>query len=200
MIASKFGQVIGVTGNIGSGKTLVLKMLKKMGFLTFSLDGYVHSLINKNKSVIEGITHNFPECVEKGMISRKLLANKVFSNNGSMLVLERIITPYTEQKIKYLSDQVRKNRNRSIVMEVPLLFERKREIYFDKIICLYSSTNTMLKRVMNRCNMDEKKFYAIINNQLDKNEVKSQVDYLICNENRHYLLKFIKKIIKKCQI
>ena len=90
---------------------------------------------------------------------------------------------------------INKNKSRSAVIEIPLLFEKNREKYFDKIIYLYSSTKTMLNRSLNRKNMNRKRCFDILENQYNKEEVINKVEFLIYNENKHYLFKYLKQII-----
>ena len=194
-LSPRHGNIIGITGNISSGKSLALSVFKKNGFLTFSLDNYVQKIIDHNSSLKEKISTKFPSCVINGNISKNILGNIVFNNKSAMLNLEEIISPYTKKHIEKIYSMVHQNKSRSAVIEIPLLFERNREEYFDIIIYLYSSTKTMLNRALSRKNMNKKKFFAILKNQINKEEIFNKVDYLIYNENRHYLLKSLNQII-----
>jgi dephospho-CoA kinase len=195
-LGARHGNVIGLTGNIASGKSLALAVFKKSGFLTFSLDNYVHKIMNENYSLKEKICIKFPNCVINGNISRSILGDIVFNNKSDMISLEEIIAPYTKKRIEEIHNMINKNKYRSAVVEIPLLFEKNREKYFDKIIYLYSSTKTMLKRSLNRNNMNRKRFFGILENQYNKEEVINKVDFLIYNENKHYLFKYLKQIIQ----
>ncbi|MFK7761495.1 MAG: dephospho-CoA kinase [Candidatus Midichloriaceae bacterium] len=191
----RYGYLIGLTGNICTGKSLALATFKKMGFQTISMDKYVDDIMSIEISLKNKIAEKFPNALINGNISKKLLGNIVFLNKDAMNDLEKILTPYAKGKIQQISNEVHINRARSTVVEIPLLFEKKREQYFDIIIYLFSSTKTMLNRALKRKNMTENKFFAILDNQAPKKEVIHKVDYLIYNENRHYLLKSIKNII-----
>lgn len=191
----RYGYLIGLTGNICTGKSLALATFKKMGFQTISMDKYVDDIMSIDISLKNKIAEKFPNALINGNISKKLLGNIVFHNKDAMNDLEKILTPYAKGKIQQISNEVHINRARSTVVEIPLLFEKKREQYFDIIIYLFSSTKTMLNRALKRKNMTENKFFAILDNQAPKKEVIHKVDYLIYNENRHYLLKSIKNII-----
>lgn len=195
-LGARHGIIIGLTGNIASGKSLALAVFKKSGFLTFSLDDYVHRIMNENASLKEKICIKFPNCVINGNISRSILGDIVFNNKTAMLSLEEIIAPYTKKRIKEIYGMIHKDKSRSAVIEIPLLFEKNREKYFDIIIYLYSSTRTMLNRALSRKNMNRKRFFGILENQFNKEEVVNKVDFLIYNENKHYLFKYLKQIIE----
>jgi dephospho-CoA kinase len=192
----RYGFLIGLTGNICTGKSLTLTIFKKMGFQTISMDKYVDNLINTDNSLRNKIAEKFPNSLVNGDISKKILGDIVFHNKNAMYDLENIFTPYTKEKIQQISNEVHQNKGRSTVVEIPLLFEKKREKYFDVIICLFSSTKTMLNRALSRNSMTENKFFAILDSQIPKKEIFHKADYLIYNESRHYLLKSIRTIIK----
>ena len=194
-LLSRGGQVIGITGNICSGKSFALKYFSKRGFKTVSIDSVVHKAMQENNYIKKKISKVFPEALKNGNICRVSLGNIVFNDKSMMRKLESIIHPYTHSKIKNLSETTRYYRTRSIVIESPLLFERNREKYFDYIICLFSSPKTMLKRALLRKNMNKKKFYAILNNQMTLKDKIHKANYLICNENKFHVFQSLNKII-----
>lgn len=189
------GYLIGLTGNMCTGKSLALEIFKNLGFQTISMDRYIGDIMKIDICLKNKIADKFPSSLISGKISKKLLGDLVFHDKYAMNNLEKIFAPYTKEKIQQISNSVHKNKNRSTVVEIPLLFEKKREQYFDIIIYLFSSTKTMLNRALKRKNMTKSKFFAILNNQISQKEVIHKAHYLIYNENRHYLLKSIKKII-----
>ena len=189
------GQVIGITGNICSGKSFALKYLNKRGFKTISMDSLVHKAMREDHHIIQKISEFFPSALKNGSICRASLGNIVFNNQLMIEKLEDIIHPYTRDKIKCLSEMARHHKSRSIVIESPLLFEKKREKYFDFIICLFSSQKIMLKRALSRKNMNKERFYAILNNQMELKKKVHKADYLICNHNRFHVFQSLNKII-----
>ena len=189
------GQVIGITGNICSGKSFALKHFAKRGFKTVSVDSLVHKAMQEDNDIKQKIREIFPEVLKNGNIYRVSLGNIVFNDKLAMQKLESIIHSYTHNKIKYLSWMTRYCITQSMVIETPLLFEKNREKYFDYIICLFSSIDTMLKRALSRKNMSKKKFHAILNNQMPLEKKIHKADYLICNQNKFHLLQSLNKII-----
>jgi len=195
-LIAKKGQVIGITGNICSGKSFALKFLRKMGFNTISMDALIHKALEQDEEIKQEISKTFPNALQNGEISRTKLGGIVFQDKIAMQQLESILHPYTHNEIKKLAQSVKDNRGaRSIVIEVPLLFEKNREVYFDRIICLTSSHATALKRALLRKNMNEEKFSAILSNQMPPEEKIHKADYLIYNENRFHTLHVLNQLI-----
>ena len=187
--------LIGITGNICVGKSLALTIFQKNGFHTISMDAYVHHIMISDVYLKEKIVAKFPGSLINGSISREFLSNIIFYDRKLMNDLAEILIPYTKNKIQEISSLIYSHYGRAIVVEIPLLFENKREKYFDVVIYLGSSIKSMLNRALKRDNMTEKKFFAILNHQLPKKEVIHKVDYFIYNESKRYLLKSIKNII-----
>lgn len=193
-LSKRYGQVIGLTGNLCTGKSLALAVLKNMGFLTISMDKFVHRIMSNNSSVKAQIVEKFPNVLKDDKICRVTLGDLVFSNRTNMANLEAIISPYTKEKILDTVNRVRCTRERSVVLEVPLLFEKKRERYFDIIIYLYSSYEEILKRALKRTNMTTRKIFTILSSQCSPKNVRHKVNYFIYNCNKRYLIKSLKNI------
>lgn len=90
--------VIGIIGNIGAGKSLVRKMLERLGGLGIDADSLSHRALLKGSPVYEKVISQFgPELLnEKGQIERRKLASLVFANNGNLLILENLVHPAVE--------------------------------------------------------------------------------------------------------
>jgi dephospho-CoA kinase len=94
-------RVIGITGSIGTGKSTVLRMLKKLGAKAIDADHLVHLVMAKGTTVYEEVVEAFGERVldPKGEIDRKRLAALVFSDGEALKRLEAIIHPVVERLV-----------------------------------------------------------------------------------------------------
>jgi len=90
--------VIGITGNIGAGKSLVRKMLERLGGLGIDADSLAHRALLKGSPVYEKVISQFgPQLLnEKGEIDRRMLASVVFTNKENLFILENLIHPAVE--------------------------------------------------------------------------------------------------------
>ncbi len=176
IITPNSGVVIGLTGGIGSGKSYALSCFKKLGFKVFDTDKCVHDLMKKGNLGYEKLSKIFPEAAGKNSISRKKLANIVLGNKTNLSKLEKIIHPLVR---KAQQEFVRDNKGLSIVFEVPLLLENKREEYYDYVIATISDIDTRKKRVMSRKGMTEMKFDAILAKQVSDRIRRGKSDFII---------------------
>lgn len=139
---------IAVTGGIASGKSTVCRLLQKHQAYIVDTDTIVHQLLASDTSVKEKVIQIFGQEVEtKGKIDRKKLANKVFSNKQKLLQLESIIHPHVFQRIEEIYQKIkREGRYKYFVVEIPLLFETKKQKEFDFVICVDATDENIAKR------------------------------------------------------
>ncbi|HHX80598.1 MAG TPA: dephospho-CoA kinase [Acholeplasmataceae bacterium] len=170
--------IIGITGSIGTGKSVVTKYLANSGYPVLDSDLLAGEEL-KNEEVIKEIVSYFGELVlSNGKIDRKKLGELIFRNKSDRETLNRIIHPRVIAKI----EEKAKQAEGLLFVDVPLLFEAKLEHLFAKIIVVYTSKETQLKRLMVRDRIDEEYALAKIAAQMDIEEKKKRADYLVNNE------------------
>lgn len=93
--------IIGLTGNIATGKSAVMRLAAERGALTIDADAVVHELLNSDKKLQQGIAGQFSSRVLKsdGRIDREMLGQIVFSDPDALAILEALVHPATRQEI-----------------------------------------------------------------------------------------------------
>ena len=168
--------LIGLTGTIGSGKTFALSFFKSKKIAVFSADNEVRKIL-ENKNVKKKICKKFPEVFFKKKIDKKKLALIVFSNKKKLKYLEKIIHPLVKKK---KNDFLKKNKKeKAIVMEIPIIFEKNKNKKYDCIILMNVNKKTQHDRVMKRENMTPQLLKRILSNQTANK--KKKADYVINN-------------------
>ena len=157
---------IGITGNIGSGKSTVSDIIKKLGYKVFESDQEVSKLLD-NQEMVRAIKEEFNSkikgLIKKDKIDRSRLSDFVFSNATGLKKLESIIHPKVwEEKEKFFIKNI---KEKIVFLDIPLLFEKKLQSNFNYIIYTFVAKRIQKERVLNRKNMNEKKFNQIISNQ-----------------------------------
>ena len=139
---------IAVTGTVASGKSSVLKYFYEYGAYIVNSDQIVHELLVPETVLGKQIINLLgPEIVEKGQLSRKKIANKVFKTSGKLQTLEAIIHPHVLSKIEDLHKEVEKQQKHSLfLVEIPLLFEIGAESFFDYTITVTANEKISQKR------------------------------------------------------
>ncbi len=143
--------IVGLTGVMGSGKTTVLKMFKKLGARILSSDEVVHRLYRDKKLMnkIHRIHRDKSVDVDKVLrlsdtTQRIRLAKKIFSSRKYVRKINSIVHPRVKKEIRVF---LRKNRGFLNVVEVPLLFEAHFEDLFDRTVVVAASSGILKKRL-----------------------------------------------------
>ena len=192
---------IAITGQIGTGKSVLLNQFKFLGYKTYSSDQMVKDLYAKDKHIINEIRKLNPSLILNKKIRFVELSNKAFKEPSFLLKLEKIIHPRLHHIRSRIikTNQINRNTNRNIIVfEVPLLFEKKLQNNFDLVILLKCQKYLQIKRVLKRANMNRKKFENINKKFIADRKKITLSDYVINSGigKNHTMMK-IKEIIKK---
>ena len=186
---------IAITGNIGSGKSTITKIIRELGFKVFDSDKEVKKALT-NKDLINQISKEFklkiPGLIKKNTINRAKLGEFVFSNPEELKKLEQLVHPKVwESKEKFF----KKNCNeQAVFLDIPLLFEKKLQSKFDFIIRTRVSEEVQKRRVLKRKNMTIAKFNHIRKAQINFSGVENTLISLDINTQED--IKIIKKKVK----
>ena len=140
-------KLVGITGGIGSGKTTLSNHLKKLGYLVHESDSVVSEMYTKpKKQFLSFIKEKISQdAVNHNKINKTEIANVIFNNKAIKKLLETRI----HKEVQSSRDAfIKKNKNKLIFADIPLLFENKLEKEFDLVICIISSKKNRIKRVL----------------------------------------------------
>lgn len=180
-------KLVAITGSIGCGKTTIAKIVGKLGYTVFDVDGWVRRLYFK-KDFIKVIQEHFPAVAENGQVNKRALRNIVFSDNRQLKVLEGLIHPFLRETLK---DVIRKNacRNDIFFIDVALLFEMGWDRYCDFILVADVDYEIQKQRVMNRDKVTAEDFDKINNVQLSNSYKINLADVVVNTDKSKKLLK-----------
>lgn len=168
--------VIGITGSIASGKSLVTNYLKQKNYKVIDCDKIAHEVLEK-ECVIKNISDVFPDVLINGKIDRTRLAKIVFNDMSKKTLLENITMPYIIKEIKnQLTDE------KLIFLDAPTLLENNLLYLVDKLIVIKTSKDIQLNRLMLRDNIDVEYATKKINSQWPIEKKIEYADYIIDND------------------
>ena len=183
--------IIGVTGSIGVGKSVVFKYIQeKMGDLAEYIDADIitHNIYEKNE------VKNFL-FREFNTINRKEIGKIVFSNKESLEKLNKFMH---KSIIEEIDIRIKKSNKKYIFADIPLLYELKLEYMFDKIVVVYASRDIQILRIINRNNLSKDDAIKRIDAQIDIEEKRRKADYVIENMETIETLRYnVDKILEK---
>ena len=139
---------IAITGGVASGKTSACRYFEELGAFVASADAIVHELLTPATDLGQQIIRQFgSDILQNGEISRKILAEKVFSAPEKLKKLEELVHPAVLKKIEELYKEVcKKEGYSSFVVEIPLLFEIQGEKFYDAVVSIVADEAIAKKR------------------------------------------------------
>ena len=143
--------IVGLTGNLASGKTEAAKLFQKKGAHVIDADGIARRLTQRNAALKRAIVKVFGKSFvgRGGQIDRRKLAWHVFSNPKDLRKLNVIVHPSVIFEI-YKEIEKFRSKKRILVLDVPLLFESKMEKLADFTVVVKASEANMLSRASRR--------------------------------------------------
>jgi dephospho-CoA kinase len=170
--------VIGLTGGIATGKSTVSEMLKKQGYALVDADRLVKEIYALPETMAF-IQKEFPDVIENGKIQFHLLRQKVFLNREVKAIVEALIYKKLPETFQKAFEKF--NKPTILIYDVPLLFERDMQGYFDLTVLVYAPRKIQRARLMNRDGHLEDMANNILDQQMDIEEKKLKADFVIDN-------------------
>jgi dephospho-CoA kinase len=181
---------IGITGGIGSGKSLVCRIFNCLGIPVYDADSRAKSLMVSDHVLMEGIRKEFgSESYDTvGNLNRQYLARIVFPDPDKLqrlntLVHPRVALDYENWVTGY------EGTVPYVIKEAALLFESGSSAQLDKVIVVSAPEDVRMKRVKARdAHRDEKQIRDIMAKQWPEEEKLKRADYIIYNDESVLLI------------
>jgi dephospho-CoA kinase len=178
---------IGITGGIGSGKTLICEVFKILGSPIYYADDEAHYITDHDPEIRKSIISLTGEHIYAGNeLKRQLLAEYIFNDKSLLKQVNRIIHPKVADHFNNWC--IHHKHHPYIIQESAILLESDAVKYFDKIVTVSAPEPVRIKRVLSRKNMTPEKIKAILRNQWDEKEKIKRSDYIIINDNKQLVL------------
>lgn len=178
-------KVIGITGGVGSGKSVVMHMLEEeFGARIILADLVAHDLMEPGAVSYEQIVKNFGSEILAldGTIDRTKLSRLVFSDPKKLSVLNQITHPNVKKEILSRIAYFQEEGTASLIaVEAALLIEEGYQEYFDEMWFVYVDEETRIRRLMEGRGYSEEKSRSIMEQQLGEEEFVAHCDKVIDN-------------------
>ncbi|WP_374719974.1 dephospho-CoA kinase [Parageobacillus toebii] len=191
---------IGLTGGIASGKSTVTKMLRGLGIPVIDADQVARDVVKVGEEAYEQIIKTFGQDIlqENGEIDRAKLGAIVFYNEQERKKLNAIVHPAVRRRMLAEKEAYVQKGAKTIVLDIPLLFESELTHLIDKIIVVYVDDDIQLERLMKRNGFSEEEALARIRSQMPLHEKVKKADAVINNngtieETKQQLLRILKE-------
>jgi dephospho-CoA kinase len=190
---------IGITGNIGSGKSLFSSYIKSFGYSVLNADEISKKILTGDLSVKKEIIGKFGKnAFTNGKVNKKYLAEKIFSVPENVFIVNSILHP---KVIAELEDNINKElkKNSLVFVEAALIYEAEMEDIFDYVVLISCDTKIRKERKTALDNFTDKDFMNREKNQIKEEEKKKRADFIFENnrskENLEDKAEFLIKIL-----
>ncbi|WP_018611468.1 dephospho-CoA kinase [Segetibacter koreensis] len=186
---------IGLTGGIGSGKSIVAGIFKVFGIPVFDADTEAKLIMEKDEQLVLSIQKLFGNDSYTGKIlNRKYLANIVFNDPGKLQQLNALVHPAAILAAKKWMDT---QTAPYVVKEAALLYESDSARHLDFVIGVHAPQALRIKRVMERDNASEEQVLARIGRQMNEEEKIKLCDFVVINDEEQLLIPQVLQLHKK---
>ena len=172
--------IIGITGNLGCGKSTVAAMFAKQGARIIDADAITRDLLAPGKKCIKKVAKFFPSVIlNKSTINRSELAKIVFNNPRELKKLTDILYP---EALKVVKSQLSRYKYEPfVVLDAPLLFESRWDKITDTTIAVKATRAQQIRRARKRLNLTYSDVIRRLANQMPLKEKCDMADIIIDN-------------------
>ena len=191
---------IGLTGGIGSGKTVIANIFEKDGFPVYFADLESKKITASSMQVREKLAGKFGESLyEGGALDKKLLASLIFDNKENFDFVNSVIHPFVFEDFQLWADK-QVDAVSPIVVESAILFESGFNKYVDFVVNVSAPESVRVQRVLERDDLSREEILSRMRNQLADEEREQLADYTIINDGCLALLPQVKELVKKLKV
>lgn len=192
-------KVVGITGGIGSGKSVVSQICRVLGYPVYDCDFEAKRIMNGSQSLKNKLCDKFGENVLTldNIINRQYLASVIFSNRENLEYLNSIVH---EEVRRDISRWMAVDRQKNLFIESAILFTSGLDEMVDEIWNVEADIETRIRRVMMRNSLSRENVIRRIDSQRDEllqlRDCHKKV-VSICNNGNNSLLIQINQLIKR---
>ncbi|MFI5230228.1 MAG: dephospho-CoA kinase [Gemmatimonadales bacterium] len=176
--------LVGLTGNIGSGKSTVAQLLSERGATIIDADVLARRAVELGTPAYGKIVERWGAAVQApdGHLDRAALRHVVFGDHSQLEELNAIVHPEVERLRSRLVEQARARGDRIVVCDIPLLFERHMTDCFDRIILVDANRAVRLERLVADRGLHETEAMDMIAAQMPAELKRARADFMIEND------------------
>ena len=176
--------LVGLTGNIGSGKSTVAQLLSERGATIIDADVLSRRAVEVGTAAHRAIAERWGTSIlaPNGSIDRGELRRIVFSDQAQLEQLNAIVHPEVERMRAALVDDARGRGDRLVVCDIPLLFERRMTDDFDRIVLVDAPREVRLERLVRERGLGETQAMEMIVAQMPAELKRARADHIIDND------------------
>jgi dephospho-CoA kinase len=179
---------VGLTGGIGSGKSMVAGIFGVLGIPVSSADESARSILNDDEDLKRQIIAHFGSgAYSGGLLNRSWMAGQVFSDKDKLGLLNSLVHPATIRAgERWMEEQ--SGKAPYAIREAALIFESRSAQMLDYVIGVYAPAALRIQRTMDRDHISREEVMKRMNSQISEDIKMKLSDFVIANDGQRAVL------------
>lgn len=175
-------RVLGLTGGIGSGKSMVARLFAQLGAVVIDADQLAREVVEPGQPALQEIAATFgPDMIlPDGRLDRPRLGGIIFADPGKRARLDAITHPRIRTRMDELI-KLRRSGTGVLIVDIPLLYENQRTDSVEKVIVVWVDPQTQLARIRQRDGLSDEAARQRITAQMPLDAKRARADHVIDN-------------------
>lgn len=185
--------LVGITGGIGSGKSVVSKILKIIGYPVYDSDTEARRLNEQDPDVKQQLMAAFGEDIyADGKLNKPKLASLIFQSDENRLLVNSIVHPAVKRDFLQWAER---QQTDIVFLEAAILYESGFNEFMNKVVAVTAPEEVRVQRAMKRDNATEQQVVNRIHSQMNQDELARMADYVVVNDNCLPLLPQVEALV-----
>lgn len=185
--------LVGITGGIGSGKSVVSKILKIIGYPVYDSDTEARRLNEQDPDVKQQLMAAFGEDIyADGKLNKPKLASLIFQSDENRLLVNSIVHPAVKRDFLQWAER---QQTDIVFLEAAILYESGFNEFMNKVVAVTAPEDVRVQRAIKRDNATEQQVVNRIHSQMNQDELARMADYVVVNDNCLPLLPQVEALV-----
>ena len=187
---------LAITGSIGSGKSVVSRMMNVLGVPVYDCDANAKRLMTENEYIVSELKRMFgEECYEEdGALNRQYIAARIFTDKENIERVNALVHPVVKRDFELWAT---KQNVDVVAVETAILYESGLVDSVDKVLVVWAEKETAIKRTMLRSGMSRVQVESRMNNQMGVDDLLLMSDYSLYNDGDEPLLPQVMALVQE---
>ncbi|MBR4064287.1 MAG: dephospho-CoA kinase [Tidjanibacter sp.] len=192
---------LGITGGIGSGKSVVCCLLAMLDVPIYDSDSRAKWLMNNSLLLRERLQERFGNDIfGEGGLQRKVLAERVFSDREALAALDAIVHPAVAEDFLSWAAEREAEGAEIVGLESAILFSSGFDKFVDRCVAVVAPDELRVARAAQRDRASEEQVRARIASQMPQSEVAERADYVVVNDEQSLLWAQVLRLIEELKM
>ena len=187
---------LAITGSIGSGKSVVSRMMNVLGVPVYDCDANAKRLMTENEYIVSELKRMFgEECYEEdGALNRQYIAARIFTDKENIERVNALVHPVVKRDFELWAT---KQNVDVVAVETAILYESGLVNSVDKVLVVWAEKEIAIKRTMLRSGMSRVQVESRMNNQMGVDDLLLMSDYSLYNDGDEPLLPQVMALVQE---